>query len=398
MGERVVEWSDLPKDLLPMIGKSLDARVDVLRFRGVCTSWRSSIPPFHAHSSRFPLKFPEPRSALESASMSRQPVYLCESTLYLLQPVNPFPTSTSSCNKGWLIKVQESNSGKLRLLDPLPNHKYRCSPVTPNTLNLLKFRVVELRKSHMLRFDVATPPRSETERDRDLSYRCNRSIPWVNKVVMLPSSAWTDEDESAVFVIFNWGKLAFAKCGDEKWTLVGDQSLEYDDIIVYKGQFYVVDHRLGNVWWINCSSLTLVKFSPPVCGLGNQKHLVESCGALYVVDRYFDGERRRMENNFRRRNLPKTVGFKVYKLDEEGGGWVLLKSLGDRAFVLGADCCFSVSAKEFVGCKGNCIYFIDQHESHIFSLEDDSIADLPFFTDDSRPFWEAPTWLSSANP
>ncbi|GLT71267.1 hypothetical protein SLA2020_433000 [Shorea laevis] len=201
MGKRVVEWSDLPRDLLPMIGKSLDAAVDVLRFRSVCTSWRSSIPPIHAHSPHFPLKFPEPRSAIETASKSRPPVYLCESTLYLIQPVNPFSTS-SCCSKGWLIKVQKSKSGKLRLLDPLPNLKYT---IPPNTLNLLKFRVVELRKAYMLRFNFA--------RNYALSYRRNRSIPWVNKVVMFPSSAWTDPDESAVFVIFDGGNWLLRNVG-----------------------------------------------------------------------------------------------------------------------------------------------------------------------------------------
>jgi hypothetical protein len=154
-----VDWSDLPRDLLVMIGKSLDSGLDVLRSRGVCTSWRSSIPPFQARSTRFPLKFREPPSALESGPRPRPPVYLCESTLYLVQPVNHFPTSSSSssCNKGWLIKVQESNSGKLRLLDPLPNQKYRCSHVPSNTFNLLNFRVVELRKAHMLGFHVFCP-------------------------------------------------------------------------------------------------------------------------------------------------------------------------------------------------------------------------------------------------
>jgi hypothetical protein len=223
------------------------------------------------------------------------------------------------------------------------------------------------------------------------------SVYWVNKAVMIPSSAWTDADESAVFVIFDDGKLAFAKDGDEKWTLVGDASVEYDDIIVYKGQFYVVD-RLGNVSWIKCSSLELVPFSPPLCGLGNQKHLVESCGALYVVDRYLDRERGRIENYITQPCFPKTVDFKVFKLDEEECGWVLLRSLGDRAFVLGTDWCLSVLSQEFVGCKGNCIYFLDQRETRVFSLEDSSFADFEFSMDDSDLFWEAPTWLTSANP
>ncbi|KAL0008399.1 hypothetical protein SO802_009901 [Lithocarpus litseifolius] len=53
---------------------------------------------------------------------------------------------------------------------------------------------------------------------------------------------------------------------------------------------------------------------------GSQKHLVESCGALYVVDRYFNKERRRVEHTsryVRDCDDPKVVDFKVYKLDEK---------------------------------------------------------------------------------
>jgi hypothetical protein len=381
MGDRV-EWSGLPEELLEVIGKILDSRLDVLRSRSVCSSWRSSIPPFHV---RFPLESPDPWSVgpLQPASMSRPPVYLRQRTLYLVQPVNHFPTS--SCNKGWLMKIQESNSGKFHLLDPLlPDHEYT---VTPNTLNLLNFRVVELRKAYVLGPHVGQ----------------HRPNPWVNKVVMFPSSAWTDADEFAVFVVSKHGKLGFGTRGDEKWTLVGDQSFEFDDIIVYKGQLYVVD-RWGTVFRIECSSLKLVPFSPPLFGLGSQKHLMESCGALYVVDQYLNwdrSDRRRIRNNrpysMRIPIHPRALDFKVYKLDEEGSKWDLLKSLGDRAFVLSTDCCFSVSAQEFVGCKQNCIYFTDEcDQRRVFSLKDSSFANL-VSTDDSHPFWEAPTWLSSAN-
>jgi hypothetical protein len=378
MGERAVTWSGLPKELLEVIGKILDSRLDVLRSRSVCSSWRSSIPPFHA---RFPLEVPDPCGVLRSASTSEPPVYLCESTLYLVQPVNHFPTS--SCNKGWLMKIQESNSGKFPLLDPLcSSHKHT---VTPNTLNLLNFRVVELRKVYVLGPHVGR----------------HKPNPWVNKVVMFPSSAWTDADEYAVFMVCVPGKLAFGTCGDEKWTLVGDQSVEYDDIIVYKGQLYVVD-RWGTVFRIECSSLKLVPFSPPLFGLGSQKHLMESCGALYVVDRYLRWDRRRMRNTNMTfyvlfKVFTRTLDFKVYKLDEDGGKWDLLECLGDRAIVLSTDCCFSVSAQEFVGCKENCIYFTDEYQRRIFSLKDSSFADLDPM-DDSHPFWKAPpTWLSSAN-
>ena len=378
MDEERVEWSDLPKELLPTIGKSLDTRIDIVRFRSVCNSWRSSIPC--NNSPRFPLKFPNPYLPT-SATQAQAPAYLCESTIYRIQRLNP---STSS-NKAWLVKVeQDSNSGgKLRFFDPISNRRTRY----PNkTLNLLDFRVIELTKAYTLRYKVrAGSTTSTNEIEQVVSVR-DSSILCVTKVVMFPNSPWTNVNDSAVFVIFGAGILGFAKSGAESLTVVDDNDVvEYDDIIVYKGQFYVID-TLGNVSWIDNSSLKLVPYSPPLCGLGSQKHLVDSCGALYVVDRYFNKERRRVEHtnrHFRDCDGPKVVDFKVYKLDEEWGRWELEKSLGDRAFVLGNDCCLSISAEEFTGYKRNCIYFNDQNETHVFNLEDSSFGDLQ----DIHPSW-----------
>ena len=53
-----------------------------------------------------------------------------------------------------------------------------------------------------------------------------------------------------------------------------------------------------------------------------------------------------------------------------------MESLGDRAFILGHDCSLSVSAGEFFGYEGNCIYFTHHNRPHVFKLEDDSIANL----------------------
>ena len=79
---------------------------------------------------------------------------------------------------------------------------------------------------------------------------------------------------------------------------------------------------LGKISWIDNSSLKLFPFLPPLYVLGSQKHLVESYGAFYVVDRYFNKERRRVEHTnryVRDCDGPKVVDFKVYKLDEEWG-------------------------------------------------------------------------------
>jgi hypothetical protein len=366
MGERV-KWSDLPTELLSMIGTSLDTRIDVLRFRSVCSSWRSSTPLFSANPPRFPLKFPNSDDATltEPPRWSRRPAFLFQTTLYYIQTLNPSTSSTDLSKKGWLMKVDDSNSGKLRFVNPILDSRTRYTITRPKTLNLLNFRVVEFGKAYTFQFQLPGP----INKRRYAPFRC------VKKLVAFPNSAWTNADECSILMIFVDGKLGFAKPGDEKWTIVGESS-NYDDVIVYKGQFYAVD-RVGIVWRMECSSLKLVQFSLPRRRLASKKHLVVSCGALYVVDKYndFDDDR-------------KVVGFKVYKLDKELGQWVLVKSLGDQVFVLGADCSFSISARECSGYKGDCILFLDpRDETLVFNLKDHSILKHHSIHDHFGLFW-----------
>ncbi|XP_058752467.1 uncharacterized protein LOC131625642 [Vicia villosa] len=49
----MLDWSQLPKDLLQLISQKLNSDFYILRFRSLCSSWRLSIPKPHNH---FPLK------------------------------------------------------------------------------------------------------------------------------------------------------------------------------------------------------------------------------------------------------------------------------------------------------------------------------------------------------
>ena len=353
MSERV-EWSELPELLLAKIGECLDTRIDNLRFRSVCTSWRASTPPFDSISHRrFPLDFPNPFPFPFAKPMSdsvdayyedcltlfKRKCTLRQSILYRLQRLHPSPS-----DKAWSIEVE---GRKLCLFDP---HRERYE--FPNNFNLLDFQHLELTRAYSL------------EMDPDLY-----NFFFVHKVVMYPNSPSIKLNDSHVFVIyeFDFGqyrKLRHAKCGDESWTSVGEDKEDFNDVIVFEGRFYVVD-RFGIVYWINVSSLQLQQLYPRISDgeLGTYKYLVESAGSLYVVDEYIIGG----------------VRFKVYKLNEESDGsfvWDLMESLGDRAFILGRYCSLSVSAGEFFGYEGNCIYFTHHNQPHVFKLEDDSIANL----------------------
>ncbi|PQQ13450.1 putative F-box protein [Prunus yedoensis var. nudiflora] len=387
-----VDWTNLPPQLYPLIAQNLKTHIEVRRFRSVCSSWRSSIPPFCASVSP---NFPFPHGPTG---------FLSQITVYLTRPdPNPNPSSSSSSpsSKGWLLKLEEC-ADKIRLLNPITN--WRVSSVNddvarnPTDLNLMDLNMVELGKAYALRYTKGSG-----------------SIFGINKVIVAPNFI-----DCSIFMIYNEGKLGFAQNGNEKLTLINDQISDCDDLIVYKGQPCVINKR-GQIFRIN-SSLELVPFSPPI-GFGCRKNLIECCGELYVVDRYLDQQVKKSKghplhnaslNFFRRHPLrrrriyeadhPKAIDFKVYKLGDEelGGRWVEVNSLGGQAFFLSVDFCFSVLARELDGCKGNCIYFTDSNDiscalkelirsdRSVFSLEDRSINWLSSSPVYSQMFWPLP--------
>ncbi|RDX85748.1 F-box protein, partial [Mucuna pruriens] len=358
--EDEVDWSELPSELWPKIGKLLESHMDIVRFRSVCEMYRCSIPPCVQNSPSFPMQIPHPFNQ----SMD---TVLKQATVYVIKPserigkskLEPLAAST----KGWLIKVAEPKNQHLTLLSPISDRKIThpqgsSGANSPISWNLLDYRVTELCKS----YSINNTGRSSA----------------ITKVVFFPNSPWIGVEDSMACCIFLEGKLGFMKHGDTEWTLVDDKNFFYDDVIVFKGQLYVTD-KWGNISWVDTSSLKLVQFTPPLCGLGNKKHLVESCGSLHVVDRFYENDPPRRRNYVGRSDRDAAVEhFKVYKLDEEWGTWVDVKNLGDRAFVLGNTCSFSVEAKELTGYQGNCIYFTDIFDVRVYNLDDRSILTVDF--------------------
>ncbi|KAI9120271.1 hypothetical protein K1719_007991 [Acacia pycnantha] len=363
-----VDWSDLPKELWPMIGKCFNSNIDLLRSRSTCNLWRrSSVSPSLAASPSF--------TAIIATSSGEQRLIL--TTIYRLEPSDLSKTlSTSSPSKSWLIKVEESSYGRLCLLDPFTSNRlshFRTrypSGSFPKLLNLLNFRFVELIKAYSI-------PLNDSGR-RLFGPPCPEIS---GKVVGFPNFAWTRVENCKFFSVTKDGKLGFSKIGDDEWTLVDDKNFYYDDLIVHKGQLYVVD-RWGTIFWIDCSSsssLKLVQFSPPLFALGKKKHLVESCGSLYVVDMYVEGDPNNTKGTYY-----EVFDLKVYKLDEEWGRWLDVKSLDGRVFVLSKDCNLSLSAQDYHGCEENCIYFCYRGSASMFNLRTSTFCP-------PKVFWPCPT-------
>lgn len=349
-----------------MIGRKLDTNMDVQRFRSVCPSWRSSIPPV----SEFAL-------IIGWAFVNQCMVYLLEPP-----PTSPEDSQCPPSREGWLIKVARdgysSGRGKVKLLNLLSSRPIWLKGGTfPEVLCTMDYRVTEIFvENYLIAEDGGGYPRAK------------------RKVIVLPDSPWAVLEETSVVGIFAKGKLKCWIHGYEDWNAMDDLDRQYDDVIAYKGQFYVVD-RFGIVSWID-PSFKIVQFSPPVCSHvdgGDRKHLVESGGDLYVVDRYLNEERRL--SRIRAGAVREAAGFRVYRLNQEWGKWDEIRNLGDVALFLGYYSCFSVSVKGFDGCKGNCIYFTTRGgQVQVFNMKDCSIKRASSSPDHLRILWPPPAWIT----
>ncbi|XP_071724167.1 putative F-box protein At1g65770 [Rutidosis leptorrhynchoides] len=146
------------------------------------------------------------------------------------------------------------------------------------------------------------------------------------------------------------GLLAFARPGDEAWTL------------------YVCD--IDGEQHPNGTPIARVpKWVRMKCG-DRRKYIVESCGELFFIQRYFYD---RDEEPF------KTKYFYVLKLKEakkKKGPYkyklVKVKTLGNRAIFIGDNASFSFLASSINGCKANHIYFTD--DTPMVYLHDEDLA------------------------
>ncbi|XP_018719893.2 putative F-box protein At5g60060 [Eucalyptus grandis] len=179
-------WSDLPPEIVSMIGKRLHTRMDALRFRSVFSSFRSSIPSPRRDASRFPLRIP--------CSRSSHSVFLRGSTVCVLE--TPEKSSGSGVpsppRSRWLVKLQESSLGDLQLLCPFSKRRVTYLPRNfPKVIDSLESRIVEICRE--FRIECAT-----------LGIALG-----VSKVVVSPDCVWTDLDKLEVYSIREQGRLGY---------------------------------------------------------------------------------------------------------------------------------------------------------------------------------------------
>ncbi|XP_059640547.1 F-box protein At2g17036-like [Cornus florida] len=271
----------------------------------------------------------------------------------------------------------------------------------PKVLNLLNFRITEMCKVYNLEFVDLSKKKIEMDWEESKLIR--------TKKVVVSSNPWTSDGVDYAVIAIQKGKLWFLKFGDEKWSAVDDpKQSHFDDCVYHKGKFYAVDHR-GRTVVIGSDLRAEIAASLPQHGGGHYKHLVESCGDLFLVDKHLDTEEQVWydDDEDEDSNLP--IHLKIYKLNEEKKEWEWVKTLGDRVFFVGDDCSYCVSTQDFSGLRRDCIYFCDHMfldvneedenlvkicgDTGVYSLDDCMCGALATFPELSQIFWPPPAWL-----
>ncbi|GAU12648.1 hypothetical protein TSUD_121400 [Trifolium subterraneum] len=373
------DWSQLPEDLLRLISEKLNSEFYQLRFRSVCSSWRSSIPKIHyLHLNNLPSKFPIPSNYNDNISFP-----FSKRTLFLITP----PPNHQTLNP-WLIKIgPDSQNNRIHLWHPL-SRDTKFPFRFPHVIDFNQLSLLNLGQEFVIGdFPSQSSPLSHT------------SI-YMEKVVVFDSDTWHNgKNRYALLTIDVSGKLAIFRCGDERWTIIPEMPSPFDDVCVFKGQPIAVD-SVGRAFIVG-PDFRLEMVAEGILG-GDMKFLVESDGELLLVDKYLscvenfmlegDGE------GMYEIGAERAVKLNVFRLDEKEKKWVVVRNLGDRVLFLGEDCAFSASC---IG-NGNCVIFMEDvcrnfHHTElrlsVFHLDQRRISPLSEFPCYSKLFWPPPDWV-----
>jgi len=298
-------WSSLPPEILEEISVRVRNFSDHVRFRSVCSSWRSAARP-----RRLPPRAPFLIMAPYELSNGSGDLF-CVSSQKLHHVDIPSAVS-KQCNgssRGWLFL--RHNTSSLSLLNPFTRAE------------------IQLPTLH--------------------------NIAFISKAVL--SSDPSLDPESMALLVLQYNTLAFCRVGGDQWTITHD--LEWslqriEDIMFYKGNIYVVRQN-GRLAYCDLSHSTTLSVIPYIRILQGQKfYFVESCGGLYLVTRHmlFDGF------PFRAR----TVGFGVFRI-ELGDRWKLfpVDDMKDCVLFVGPNQSICLATKDLNGFDGNCIYFVEDY-------------------------------------
>ena len=313
------DWANLgdgPAGLIAELALASDV-ADYVRFRAVCRPWRQCSP--------------DPRAGgLDVRFLPRRWIMLDKA---LAGPCHHrfLNLSTGECIR---MGLPELSKGEHRFL-----------AVTPEGLLLLFDEPTTIARllNPLTRQLIDPPPIAFVQGGDDCDEPEEKEGPFVQAVGLT-------EDSTVAVSFFYPMKLAFAKPGDDSWTVVNDGYI--DSALPFAGRFYCATYR--GVMVLNTTSSdqqqpprlimvadlkkSFIYFSQMMDSL----HLVDNGGELMLVHRTTG------EGNFREYN--------VYRLDLEAGILIRVKRLNGRAVFMGMLRTISVSVEAFPYFTADTIY------------------------------------------
>ncbi|XVF76373.1 hypothetical protein PTKIN_Ptkin13bG0261300 [Pterospermum kingtungense] len=355
----MADWSQLPPELLALIAKSLDTRFDVLRFRSVCSLWRSSFP-----QKLYPLPTKLPLAIPDSFRYRPEVGDIMIDTIFLVRC-----PATAACR---VVNVREyTHCAKTQLLKPLLDYKVRPLVVKiPKVLDLTNFQVIEL--GHQ--FVVLSPNGSEGL--------------YIDKAAFLWSN--TNTNDFMMLTLISCKDLCVVSSISGKTESIRLQTFTrsygyFRDIISFNGKFYAIDEE-GKTTVVD-QSLNLSFIDSPTDRRYYWRKLLVQSG-----DNLLDVEMMDL--------CDMVIDFKNFRLNEEEQKWDEIESLGDQILFLGVRQSISASASEFYGVKGNLIfysgaltksnYYGNSEDVFVFDLDSYATGPLEIFPEFGKLFWPPP--------
>ncbi|KAH7661473.1 F-box domain-containing protein [Dioscorea alata] len=304
----MVEWSQLPDDLLSLIALKLHFLPDFQAFSLVCVRWRSATTPrcqrLHLQVPLIVLRPKDYSGTFELYSISNH-----EKVQFQLPELEI--RCSRQFSQGWL--ATECHDEDIYLVNPYTRAKI---PLFTQALGV---------KKHYL---------------HGAKLSCNPT-----------------QQECVIIGVFSNMPLCFRRIGDEKWNFLPLKD-EYDDAIYYNNMIYVVTcdpHANYLIIWRYLGKeekewcIPHVPHLPPK----NSAYLFRSSlsNHLFCVVRHCHGGCTADCN---------VTAFYVMRLDENKQEWIHVDSLDGEALFIGYKNVVSAPACQILAStiKGDCIYFL----------------------------------------
>ncbi|KAJ4789115.1 F-box family protein [Rhynchospora pubera] len=345
-------WSDLTNDVLEHITSFL-ALPDHYRFGSVCNNWRSV-----SKWRRYPLAPQLPWLVLEEEKETRKRKFynLSDGKHYSIEIPELHGRYICGSSHGWLFAIDIKINGIL--VNPFTQECYELPPFPAYSRKADVTTLIEKVPS-----DYTGGPRNYTFEEMQ------------TKIVFKAILSHDPKKRSDFTAMIMFGCLrtpAIWRPGDLCWTVVDGPERSMEDIVYFKGNFYVVSPEKELYVMDFESEPKLIEVGPQIDieGFPFERYLIDFNGNLLLIERFCDYEDEEQELNV-------TVGFNVLEPNLEENILYEWFDIDDFALFLGRNSAIYVNSSHIPKCKRNGIYIT--HLTRSFSAPKFGCHDLGVF-------------------